>query len=71
MPTYEYWCESCQHRTSVVKAMKDHSETEKCEKCGQLVEQVANATTFHLGEGAWASNRYTGKSNVRWHGDDK
>lgn len=70
MPTYEYWCEACNHMTARNCSLKEHSQFFACEKCQKEVEQIVNATTWHQGEGAWESNRYTGKSNVRWR-DDK
>jgi len=68
-PTYIYYCEACNEKTEEWFTMSQRPDFISCPKCGNAAQQGITASTFHLGEGAWERNRYTGKSNVKWTGD--
>ena len=71
MPTYVFYCKNCDLNTEQFFSIADRPDSISCSKCSNPAQRVLVPTTFHLGEGAWASNKYTGRSNVKWRGDNE
>jgi putative FmdB family regulatory protein len=63
MPTYEYICNQC-HKTSEIDCrMEERQSSIACPLCAGKAERIISSSPFHLGEGAWAHNSYSGDSN--------
>lgn len=51
MPIYEYKCEACQHRFSILQRMGEGNEHLVCEKCG-VPKPVKQFSTFASNSGS-------------------
>lgn len=52
MPAYEYYCDSCGDRTTIMRSYSDEEETPTC-TCGKEMLRIWNAPGIHFKGGGW------------------
>lgn len=63
MPTYDYECESCEHRFEVFQSMKD-DPVKNCPECGGAVRRVVSggAGIIYKGSGFYSTDKSAPKT---------
>ena len=66
MPLYEYACEDCGRKITLLRRLNERDEPVKCEldKCGGNAKKVVSIPSFHLKGGGWASTGYASTPSV-------
>lgn len=67
-PSYNFFCRSCETEIEETYSIGKFPKAIVCPNCGNVADKVLTPVTFHLGEGSWARNRYSGQSNIKWRG---
>ena len=52
MPTYEYYCDSCGDRTTIMRSYNDAEVAPTC-NCGETMTRLWNAPGIHFKGGGW------------------
>jgi len=60
MPLFEYVCESCGHRTEVLRRLSD-PPLETCPECGGPVKKLLSAPAFQFKGSGWYVTDYAKK----------
>ncbi|MBL8074378.1 MAG: transcriptional regulator [Nitrospira sp.] len=60
MPTYEYQCDSCQHRFEVKQSIKD-DPLSVCERCGKAVRRLISSPGIMFKGSGWYVTDYSDK----------
>jgi putative FmdB family regulatory protein len=60
MPTYEYQCDSCQHRFEVKQSIKD-DPLSACERCGKAVRRLISSPGIMFKGSGWYVTDYSDK----------
>jgi len=60
--TYEYACESCEHKFEAEQSIKDDA-LKLCPSCGnKSLKRLISSTSFILKGSGWAADNYSKKS---------
>lgn len=65
-PSYSFYCRACKTEVEEFYSIGKFPKAIVCPNCHEVADKIVTPVTFHLGEGAWARNRYSGQSNMKW-----
>ena len=63
MPLYEYKCDKCGLKTTLLRKLSQRDNPVVCE-CGGSATKILSASSFHLKGGGWASTGYADSPSV-------
>lgn len=71
MPTYDYFCKSCETLKAEWHTISNRPESITCQECGGRCERyIDGGQGFQLKGHGWGFDRYAGKSNFSNNGRD-
>lgn len=66
MPLYEYACEKCAQKTTLLRRLSERDEPVECDDmgCRGKAKKVVSIPSFHLKGGGWAASGYVSNPSV-------